>query len=175
MTNRPPRSRETRPIGLAVADAIGWHGLTDELRQQRLVTDWRDMVGPRIAQRAWPDGLSRTGKGDAGVRVLWIRVASSAWLQELTLLRGQLTDAIRAHVGEPALFDEVRFHLGAHTPDEEDLLAGCRLRPATPLRKPPAPVPATGAHRLAIEAETAEVADEELRALIQRVRIRNCR
>src|SRR5262245_14560424 len=124
MTGRPPRKREATPVAAAVAEAIEWHGLSDELRAQRVVTEWNDIVGPRIARRAWPDGLSRSGRGDAGARVLWVRVSSSPWLHELTLLKEQLTRTILSHLGEPALFDELRFHLGARAPDAGDLLAG---------------------------------------------------
>jgi hypothetical protein len=158
-----------------VADALAWHGLSDELRAHRVVTDWRDIVGARIAQRAWPDGLTRSGRGDAGARVLWIRVSSSAWLHELTLLKAQLTATIRDALGEPALFDEIRFHLGARAPDPTDALAGIKQRAGLTQRRRPPPSPATGDRRAAIEAETDRVTDGELRALIRGVRIRNDR
>lgn len=172
---RPPRKREAMTAAAAVADALAWHGLSDEVRAHRIVAEWRDIVGARIGLRASPDGLTRVGRGDAGVRVLWIRVSSSPWLHELTLLKDQLTRSIREYLGEPALFDELRFHLGARAPEPGDLLAGIKSRAIASSRRPPPPVPARGERKTAIEAETADVADDELRAVIREVRIRNDR
>ncbi|MBP6632429.1 MAG: DUF721 domain-containing protein [Kofleriaceae bacterium] len=159
--------RATRPAAAAVADVLAQRGLTEEIRAQRVVTEWRELVGPRIGARAWPDGLSK--------RVLWIQVSSSAWLHELTLLKAQLLATLRAALGEPPLFDDLRLHLGSRRPESDDALAGVRARPAPPRVTRPAPTPATGPHRAAIEAETDAVADDELRELIRRVRIRNDR
>jgi hypothetical protein len=170
---RPPRRREVTNAATAVADAIAWHGLSDELRAERIVTDWRELVGPRISTRAWPDGISRSGRGDSGARVLWVRVVSSAWLHELTLLKDQLTATIKDGLGQPPLFDELRLHLGAPPKDVIEL-AGGRVH-GPPRRRRPTPVAASGERRQAIEAETAVVDDAELRAVIRDVRVRNDR
>ncbi|MEZ4368185.1 MAG: DUF721 domain-containing protein [Kofleriaceae bacterium] len=150
-----------------IAQALAARGLTDELRAHDIVVSWPQIVGPRLSARAWPDGLIK--------RVLWIRVQSSAWLQELTLLRAPLAASIARHVGEPALFDEVRLHLGQRPRDDGDLLAGVRAPRPRPARAQPPPVAATGDHLAAIEAETSAIADPELREAVRRVRIRHDR
>ncbi len=163
---RPRRTLvEAVPAGVAIAGALAARGLTEELRAHDLVARWDDVVGPRIANRAWPDGLSK--------RVLWIRVQSSAWLHELTMLRAQLTKTIRDAMGAPPLFDELRLHLGGRPRDAGDLLPV--TVPKRPRRAVPPPVPATGDHAAAIEAETSAIADDDLRELVRRVRLRNDR
>ena len=90
MSARPPRRREVTTAKQAVADALAWNGVEAEVRAHRVVTEWKQIVGERIGARAWPDGLTRAGVRDQGAQILWVRVISSAWLHELTLLRAQL-------------------------------------------------------------------------------------
>lgn len=159
---------------VAVANALSHHGVTDELRLQRLVFEWADIVGGRIGQRSAPDGISRAGTRDQPIRVLWVRVVNTAWLQELTLLREQLTASIKAALGAPPLFDEVRLHLGKAPGFAADLLAGVTIRRPRPAPRRHA-IAATGDRARAIDRETSTVEDAELRALIREVRIRNDR
>ncbi|MCB9572894.1 MAG: DUF721 domain-containing protein [Kofleriaceae bacterium] len=166
----PPRVKQVQPAADAVAAALAQAGLGAPVREHRLITEWREMVGERVAARTWPDGLKHG--------VLWVRVASSSWLHELTLLRGRILDGIHAVLGEPRLVEDLRFHLGARKQvDDDDLVARAatarRRRPPPP--PPPRPPPATGAARARIEQDTAAIADDELRALIRKVRIDNDR
>ena len=157
---RPPRTFGARTASDAVASALALHGITDEIRAGRVLTEWSDLVGPRIAQRTRPAGVTD--------RTLWIEVASSAWLHELTLLRPQLLDSLRARLGEPVPFDDLRLRLaGRHRRDPIALRAA--RRPPPPPR--PTPPPATGAVRERIVHEVGAVDDAELRELIARVRI----
>ena len=167
---KPERRLASIPIGEAIGEALDWHHVTDEVRLQRIVFDWAAIVGARIGARTTPDGLSRLR--DGGTRVLWIRVANTSWLHELTLLKDQLATTLRAAVGDPPLFDEIRFHLGRAP--VEDLLAGVTVRRPPPPR-PRRPVPASTDRQAEIEAQTSGIADDELRALIRAVRIRNDR
>jgi hypothetical protein len=154
-------------------------GLSDELRAHRVIVEWADIVGPRIARVAWPEGLS---KG-----VLWVRVRTSPWLQELTLLKGQLLAQLHAAIGEGGadeaaatrrapLVTDLRFSLRPKPTEDDDLIA--RLKKAGLIRVPPPrrrAVPAVGPARAAIEAEADRVDDPELREVIKAVRVRNGR
>ncbi len=148
-----------------MASALEFHGLSAEIRGQRVITEWSDLVGARIAQRTRPDGIND--------RILWIEVASSAWMHELNLLRPQLLRGLLDRLGKPALFDDLRFKLTGRTrrPQVGNRMPG--PRPALPPR--PFAMPATGAAREQIVAEVASVDDLELRALIAKVRISNDR
>jgi predicted nucleic acid-binding Zn ribbon protein len=156
--------------GDVVADALAHAGLTEVVRAHRIITEWRDLVGERIAARTWPDGLERG--------VLWVRVASSAWLHELTLLREQVLAGIHAGLGEPRLVSELRLHLGARKAvDQDDVIAlaqQARQRRRRPAARPAGP-PAEGAARDRIERETQAIGDPELRDLIRTVRVKHDR
>ena len=159
-SRRPFRTREVVPAAQAVATALQFHGISDEIRAGRLLTEWADLVGPKISQRTRPDGIRE--------RVLWIEVATSAWLHELNLLRTQLVSGLVERLGEPRLFDDVKFRLAGRKPrDPVTLRAGGRIIP----KPPPDPIPATGAAREQIVREVSAVDDDELRELIARVRI----
>jgi hypothetical protein len=174
--DRFPRAKVQLTAAEALVRLADEHGLTDEMRAHRVIVEWRDIVGARIAAVAWPEGLS---KG-----VLWVRVKSSPWLHELTLMKGQLLAQLREAIGDVEaerrgqrpLVAELRFHLRPRPTEDDDLLA--RLRAAGLVRVPrgrkPA-IPAVGAARAAIEQEAAAVEDPELRELIATVRVRNGR
>lgn len=157
----PPRAREALPAAHAIASALRFHGISDEIRAQRVITEWSELVGDRIAQRTRPDGVRD--------RVLWVEVATSAWLHELNLLRPQLVRSLLDRLGEPRLFDEVRFKLAGRDRRAPVTVPRARARAAAPPR--PLPAPATGARREQIVREVASVDDDELRELIARLRI----
>lgn len=159
-----PRRKDVATADVAIAEVIAKHGLDDELRAHQIIVQWPHLVGERIAKRTWPDGLAK--------RVLWVRVASSAWLHELTLLKGQLMAGLVAALPSPSLFDELRFHLGSRRASDDDLLANSVRpsgRPALPRRQL---VPASATRAAEIDREAAVVEDPQLRALIADLRKR---
>ncbi len=160
---RPPRTLAVTPAGEAIRAALDFHGIADDVRGERVVTEWTELVGPRIAQRTRPDRIVD--------RVLWVEVATSAWLHELTLLKPQLLKGLLDRLGEPALFDDLRLRLAGGPRKGAVTIPRGRRRPAPP-PAPPAR-PATGAAREAIVREVAGIDDDELRELIARVRIAN--
>lgn len=160
----PSRALEVRSAKEAITAALGFHGITDEVRARRVLTEWAELVGPKIASRTRPDGVYE--------RVLVVEVASSAWLHELTLLRAQILAGLHARLGEPRLFDELKLKLAGQS--RRDSLqpprSRTRAQPARPTGKP-----ATGAAREQIARDVERIIDPELRALIARVRIDNDR
>jgi Dna[CI] antecedent, DciA len=162
----PTRRKEATAAAMLVAETLARHGLSEAIREQRVAAEWDTLVGERIARRAQPDGVHR--------RVLQIRVASSAWMHELGLLKPQLLSALWRGLGEPRLFDDLALHLAGKTrrPGEEPGVAPAQ-RPPPPRPRPPAA--ALGADRARILDETAAIEDDELRELIVRVRTRHGR
>lgn len=155
---------ETESAAQAILRALAHHHLSDEIRGQRVITEWTDLVGPKVGARTRPDGISE--------RVLWIEVATSAWLHELNLLKGQLLRGLVERLGEPRLFEDIRFKLAGRSRRESTTVP--KPRPPAPLPNPTG-IPATGAAREQIVSEVAVVDDAELRELIARVRITNDR
>ena len=169
--DRYPRTKNVITAAEALQSITSEHGLTDEMRAHRVIVEWSTMVGPRIAAVAWPEGLNRG--------VLWVRVKSSPWLHELTLLRGQLLAELHRQndePGRPPLITELKFHLRPRPTEDGDLIA--RLRAAGLVRTPRPklrPVAAVGAAKDAIERDADAVEDPELREVIRAVRVRNGR
>lgn len=159
---RPPRALEPRTAAVAIGAALQFRGITDDIRKNRLLTEWGELVGPKISARTRPYGVFDS--------VLIVEVASSAWLQELTMLRAQILAGLLERLGEPRLFAELKFKLATGR-----TTAPVRPppRPAKPMKPPTAP--ATGLAREQIVREADAVDDAELRELIARVRIANDR
>lgn len=160
---RGDRAQKPAPAASLVEEVLSRYGVATQVREHRIVTRWHDVVGERVASRAWPDGLHQG--------VLFVRVVSSSWMHELSFLR----DAIRERVCEVAganLVREVRFHVGARRPDDiaaDDVVAAlARRRPRRPAGRPrPTPSRAELAH---IDAELARVEDPALRAALRELR-----
>lgn len=160
---RPPRAMGPRRAGEAVGAALEFRGITDAVRGERLIAEWTELVGPRIAARTRPNGIYD--------RVLVIDVASSAWLHELNLLRAQILAGLLERVGEPRLFDDLKFRIAGRS--QRAIVAARPRAPAA--RTAPEPIAATGLAREQIIRETESITDDELRELIRRVRIANDR
>jgi hypothetical protein len=153
-----------RSAGDAIKSALAFHGISDKVRAERVLTEWTELVGPKIASRTRPYGVSD--------RVLVIEVATSAWLHELNLLKNQILSGLLSRLGEPRLFDDLRFKLAGRSGGRPTLIRP-KPRPAPP--PPRAAKPATGAAREQIAREVEKIDDDELRELIARVRIQNDR
>jgi predicted nucleic acid-binding Zn ribbon protein len=104
---------------------------------------WRQVVGDRIADRTVVDSL-RSG-------ALEVRVASSVWAQELSLLSSEIMDRLRRR---GIVVSRIRFRVGTVP----------RMDTAEPLAPPPDPMPLPEDLR----ARLADVDDPELSAAIAR-------
>lgn len=121
----------------------------------RLWDVWEEAVGADVARRAYPLELRR-GR-------LTLAVATAPWMQQLSLLRERLRDAVNEALGTE-LVREVRFRLSPPEP------------PRAPRTAAPPPewlsVPLDPAALAAIDAELSAVADPRLRAALRQVRVR---
>jgi len=151
---------EPRTAAKAVGSVLELHGISDQVRAGRLLTEWADLVGPKIAQHTRPLEVRD--------RLVTVEVMSSAWLNELEVLRLQILAGLVARFGEPRVFDDLKFRLAGRYHRDSMQLRGRRLPPKSARPLPP---PATGAARERIVREAANVEDVELRELIARVRI----
>lgn len=94
------------PIGHAIEDWLAKSGLAKRLDVSQVVERWAQVVGPQIAAATQAEAVNAEG-------TLWVRVASSAWANELSLMaprilaklnqdrRGQIKE-IRWLTGLPA-------------------------------------------------------------------------
>ncbi|NVB82248.1 MAG: DUF721 domain-containing protein [Kofleriaceae bacterium] len=158
------RARGTLSVRDLVHRVVKYYKLSADLRQEQLFADWSSLVGDKVGARTRPDTIVD--------RILIVEVATSAWLHELRLLRPKIVSDLLDRLGMPRFFDDIRF-----------VLTGERRRRTEPVRRPtprrttpqprPEPVPATGAHLQQILDDTSKVEDEELRAIISRVRVKH--
>ncbi len=109
------------------------------------IRDWRSAVGPRIAARARPVAIERGA--------LIVRVATSVWANELSLLAPELLKRLNEY---GLAVDALRFRVGAL--DLED-------RP--PERRRFRRVPAPAALGADLQASIAGISDDDLRAAIE--------
>lgn len=164
----PPKSamrfKDVLPASRAISNALKLHGIADQVRAERLVTEWVDLVGQKIATKTRAHGISE--------RILIIEVVTSAWMHELNMLKPRLLAGLLERFGQPALFDDIRFRLAGSSRTKPTLVPQPKTKPKY---MPPAVAPATGAAREQIVKEVEAVDDVELRELIARVRITNDR
>jgi len=115
-----------------------------------LVRAWPAAVGPAVAENAWPARLAPDG-------TLHVATSSAVWAFELGQLAPTLLEQLRASLGAAAP-RVVRFRVGALPEPGEPL-------PEARTRRLPVPGPEELA---AARGLTAEIEDEELRALVAR-------
>jgi len=90
-SNRPKKGR---PV--AVAEALEGYlkrtGLARRVGQAQMIPDWPRLVGPQIAAVAIPESITPDG-------VLFVRVATSSWMNELQLMTPDIMARINAGRG----------------------------------------------------------------------------
>jgi hypothetical protein len=157
------RSRAILPMQELVKRIVDFYKLGGDFRQEQLFADWSSLVGDKVGARTRPDTIID--------RILIVEVATSAWLHELRLIRPKIVSDLLDRLGMPRFFDDIRF-----------VLTGERRRRPTQVRRPsppprrepaPEPTPATGQHLQEILEDTSKIEDEELRAIISRVRVKH--
>lgn len=180
-TRRPgdrnrPRLRRQLPVVELIARIIEHHGLTDAVRQRCVCLWWPEIAGERIAAKTFPVSFA------AGV--LHVSAINSSWVHELHFYKAELiakinswVDANRSWLGPPPLVLDMRFALAMRQRQplvDHDQVRRLRLHHARRMKRRAEATPpiASDADRAAIRAETAIVADAELRALIEGVRLK---
>jgi predicted nucleic acid-binding Zn ribbon protein len=168
---RYPRNKRRARLEELIKALVDIHGLTDEVRQISVYLFWRRIVGPQIASKTSPDSISN------GVLRVWTK--TSAWLHELQFHKALIIEQINAFIarwpGGPPLVTDIRFGLGTQREDvsRDDHLRQLRRRQWRRRPPPPNPLPiVSDADRAVIQAETERVEDDDLRATIERVRLR---
>src|SRR4051812_34066694 len=157
------RSRKKRrpsgppqPIGQLMDAMFGSLKLDEPARAYRALRAFPRAAGPRIAARARAERMRGA--------VLFVRVVSSAWAQELHTWKEQIVEKLRRTPGGESVRD-LRFSVGPleDLPDWENLPEP----PADPVREPLRPMP----DAQLMEA-IAGVRDPELREELSRLLIR---
>ena len=98
--------RKGQPTSIAdvMAAVLAQKGMTERIAQVGAIDEWADVVGAQIASVTEP--LSITADG-----VLWVRVSTAPWMNELSLLAPTLLQRLNASPGR-APVTQLRFRLG---------------------------------------------------------------
>ena len=105
-----PRPR-SRPLAIrdVLDDWLAKSGLGKRLDVSQVVERWAEVVGPQIAAVTRAEAVNAEG-------TLWVRVASSAWANELSLMAprilGKLNQDRRGQIRE------IRWLTGLSAPDQ---------------------------------------------------------
>ncbi len=129
-------------------------------RYMRVLRRWKELVGPAIHEAAYPERYEN-GK-------LTICVCNSIWMQELMLMRTQLLDVLNSAAGDD-VFWELVFRVRSKRRSHPESPSTVKRTHA--LRLPPATVSA----QRAVAKRCAEIKDEGLRELMQRVMLTHTR
>ena len=94
MTDSKSGRRASPPtvVGEALQAYLTRSGLGARIAQARVITDWAALVGPQIAAVTTPESIAPDG-------TLFVRVATSAWRNELQLMMPDLMARVNAGRG----------------------------------------------------------------------------
>lgn len=83
------RTKRTQKVGEALAAYLKRAGFGGRVAQADVVLRWPVIVGPQVAKAARAESVTSEG-------TLYVRVASSAWRQELSLMTPQIMAKLNA-------------------------------------------------------------------------------
>ena len=92
MTDRKPRRRAPTAVGEALRGYLSRSGIGARVAQAQTVIDWPTLVGPQIAAVTQPESVAPDG-------TLFVRVATSAWMNELQLMMPDIMARVNAGRG----------------------------------------------------------------------------
>jgi predicted nucleic acid-binding Zn ribbon protein len=92
MTEKRVRQNAPMAVGEALQGYLARSGLGSRLAQAQTVTEWAALVGPQIASVTAPESVTPDG-------TLFVRVATSAWMNELQLMMPDIMARINAGRG----------------------------------------------------------------------------
>ena len=139
-------------IGNEIQKELSRSGSRDAVPLAAVTSAWPAAVGDAVARHAWPLRISRDG-------TLHVAVESATWAQELSLLEGNVIEALRGRLGETAPA-KLRFAVGP-IPEQPAASEPVGNAPVEPAEVPP---------EVESEANSAAAAidDPELRELVAR-------
>lgn len=112
-------------LGEVLGHFLKSSGLKRRIQEQKILDSWEKAVGEAVAERTQPMGVKN--------RVLWVRVSSSVWMQQLQFMKGLILQKLHEQTGNHSLQD-LRFFLGemessdGEVKKKEEEKGGDRLR-----------------------------------------------
>lgn len=155
MAGRPEKL--ARAIGRALREL----NMDQRVKESRAMALWPDVVGEVTAGRTRPLHVNR------GTMI--VAVASSAWANQLNLLKSRYLDALAQRVG-PGVIQDLRWRVAEVGTGEEAAAVALAQAAAAPKARDERPAPPLDeADRAAIDRQVAEIGDPKLAARMQEV------
>jgi len=153
MTRRR-RQKELLKLGDVLQRALKRREVFVPFEDQKLLEIWRQSVGPQIAIRTHPENIKRG--------TLFVKVATSVWMQELQYMKKEIIERINRLYGQESV-QNIRFVIGEI--------------PSQPVveKRDEKPVPDLDARSLTdddkkeIASSLSAVGDPEMRDILRRV------
>jgi predicted nucleic acid-binding Zn ribbon protein len=91
------KKQSIKTVGGALDELIGGLGIKSKLQEYDAVVSWEVVVGERIAQ------MTTAVKITQGI--LFVRVRTSTWRNELTMRKTQIKDKLNEYIGNETVKD----------------------------------------------------------------------
>lgn len=99
-----------QPISELIPHVVAKLGLSQKVKESKILNDWSELVGAVIAKHSRPVAL------DKGY--LTVNVDSSPWLNELQRYsKGMILDKLKQKLGKK-IINDIRFRVGSIEPDK---------------------------------------------------------
>jgi hypothetical protein len=118
--------RNPQRVGSILEKTLKKMSLDRKLKEHEIWNVWDSVVGDHVSRHAQPDFMRN--------RILFVKVSSSPWMQQLHYMGEGITEALNKRLGTH-IIEEIRFKLGKVDP---------QWKPSTTPPQPPNPTPSPG-------------------------------
>ena len=102
--NARPRRRDPVAAEKVLALALKKYGIDKDIARYKFVLHWKEIVGEEIAKRTRPECIRK----DA----LVVRVANSAWAQELSFQKDVILARLKRFLSGDTPVSDIHFYVG---------------------------------------------------------------
>jgi len=88
-SQRGKSKRDAAPVGETVDRVLAKNGLAKRVAQASVIEEWPGLVGTQIAKVTQAESVTADG-------VLWVRVATAAWANELSMMAPRILARVNA-------------------------------------------------------------------------------
>jgi len=141
-------------LGEVLGHFLKSSGLKRRIQEQKILDSWEKAVGEAVAERTQPMGVKN--------RVLWVRVSSSVWMQQLQFMKGLILQKLHEQTGNHSLQD-LRFFLGEMESSDGEVKKKEEEKGGGPSSG------LTAEERERIEKALSGIHDSEMREILSRV------
>ncbi len=92
--------KKIEDIGSIIGDVIKKSNMERKLNISKIFNHWKDIVGSEIYKKSKPERIAGG--------ILYVRVSTSIWANELSLMSDKLIEKINSFIGEKVV-ESIRF------------------------------------------------------------------